>query len=181
MPNVCKSVNIILFADDTNIKTIGCTNKEIESDLEAINDWLERNKLVLNLEKTVQMNLKSLSVDTTFYLNSNNIPMKPVCKYIGLNLDRKLSFQSHIDSVKDKLSKQCGILSKLRHYIQQKSWLENYITNVAPILQYGSLIYCCCSYSSLKSISLLQKKIIKLIHFKKKAINSTTYLRRIQS
>ena len=45
MPNVCKSVNIILFADDTKIETIGCTTKEIESDLEAINDWLERNKL----------------------------------------------------------------------------------------------------------------------------------------
>ena len=42
MPNVYKSVNIILFADDTNIETIGCTNKEIESDLEAINNWLER-------------------------------------------------------------------------------------------------------------------------------------------
>ena len=50
MPNICKSVNIILFADDANIDTIGCTKKEIESDLEAINDWLERNKLVLNLE-----------------------------------------------------------------------------------------------------------------------------------
>ena len=115
------SVNIILFADDTNIETIGCTNKEIKSDLEAINDWLERNKLVLNLEKTVQMKVKSLSVDTTFYLNSNNIKMKPVCKYLGINLDRKLSFQSHIDYVKEKLSKQCGIVSKLRHYIQQKS------------------------------------------------------------
>ena len=105
MPNVCKSVNIILFADVTNNETIGCTNKEIESEFEAINDWLERNKLVLNLEKTVKMNLKSLSVDTTFYLNSNNIPMKPVCKYLGINLDRKLSFQSHIDNLKEKLSR----------------------------------------------------------------------------
>ena len=78
MPNVFKSVNIILFADVTNNETIGCTNKEIESDFEAINDWLVWNKLVLNLEKTVKMNLKSLSVDTIFYLNSNNIPMKTV-------------------------------------------------------------------------------------------------------
>ena len=121
MPNVCKSVNIILFADDTNIETIGCTKKEIESDLEAINDWLERNKLVLNLEKTVLINLKALSVDTTFYMNSDNIPVNPVCKYLGINLDRKLSYQSHIDYVKERLSKHCGIVSKLRHYIQQKN------------------------------------------------------------
>ena len=163
MPNVCKSVNV-LFADDTNIETIGCTKKEIESDLEAINDGLERNKLVLYLEKTVQMNLKALSVDTTFYMNSNNIPVKPVCKYLGINLARKLSYQSHIDYVKERLSKQCGIV-----HIQQKKLLEYYITNVAPILQYGALVYCCCSYSSLKPISLLQKKILKLIHFRKKS------------
>ena len=121
MPNVCNSVHIILFADDANIETIGCTTKEIETDLEAINDLLERNKLVLNLEKTVQMNLKALSVDRTFYMNSDNIPVKPVCKYLGINLDKKLSYQSHIDYVKERLSKQCGIVSKLRHYIQQKS------------------------------------------------------------
>ena len=121
MPNVCKSVNIIIFVDDTNIEIIGCTTKEIESDLEAINDWLERNKLVLNLEKTIQMNLKALSVDTTFYMNSDIIPLKPLCKHLGIYLDRKLSYQSHIDYVKERLSKKCGIVSKLRHYIQQKN------------------------------------------------------------
>ena len=81
------------------------------------------------------MNLKALSVDTTFSMNSDNIPAKPVCKYLGINLDRKLSYQSHIDYVKERLSKQCGIVSKLRQYIQQKKPLEYYITNVAPILQ----------------------------------------------
>ena len=44
MPNVCKSVNVILFADDKNLETMGFTNKKIESDLDAINDWLGRNK-----------------------------------------------------------------------------------------------------------------------------------------
>ena len=74
------------------------------------------SEIGVNLEKTVQMNLKALSVDTTFYMNSDNIPVKPVCKYLGINLDRKLSYQYHIDFVKERLSKQCGTV-----HIQQKS------------------------------------------------------------
>ena len=53
MQNVCKSVNFVLFADDSIIETIGGTKKEIESDFEATNNWLQRNKLVLNLKKNI--------------------------------------------------------------------------------------------------------------------------------
>ena len=52
--------------------------------------------------------------------------------------------------------------------------LEYYVTDVAPILQYGALVYCCCCSSPLQPISLLQK-IIKLIHFRKKATTGTTF------
>ena len=53
--------------------------------------------------------------------------------------------------------------------------LEYYVTDVAPILQYGALVYCCCCcYSPLQPISLLQK-IIKLIHFRKKVTTGTKF------
>ena len=52
LPNVCKDVEIILFADDTNIEATDCSINERASDLKNINDWLTENMLVLNLEKT---------------------------------------------------------------------------------------------------------------------------------
>ena len=41
--------------------------------------------------------------------------------------------------------------------------IEYYISNVVPILQYGILIYGCCSYSQLEQLNVLQKKILKFI------------------
>ena len=40
-----------LFADDTNISSIGCKPEDIETDLNEIGCWLLANKLSLNLDK----------------------------------------------------------------------------------------------------------------------------------
>ena len=54
LPNVCKDVEIILFADDTNIEAIGCSINDVASDLKNMNVWLTENMLVLNLEKPIK-------------------------------------------------------------------------------------------------------------------------------
>ena len=97
MLNVGKNFKIILFADDTNIESRGYTTKEMDSDLEAINNWLEIIKLskVPNLGKKFQMILKSLSTHTTFNLNSRNIAVNSVFKYLGTKLGKTTLF-SHI-------------------------------------------------------------------------------------
>ena len=51
LPLVCKNVEVLLFADDTNIEAVGCSVENIKSDLDSRNFWLESNKLVLNLSK----------------------------------------------------------------------------------------------------------------------------------
>ena len=58
LPLVCKNIEIFLFGDDTNVEAFGCSVENIKSDLASINFWLESNKLVLNLSKTVQLNFK---------------------------------------------------------------------------------------------------------------------------
>ena len=55
LPNFCKDVEIILFADETNIDAIGCSINDVASDLKNINDWLTENMLVLKLEKTITL------------------------------------------------------------------------------------------------------------------------------
>ncbi|MEL6989254.1 MAG: reverse transcriptase family protein, partial [Bacteroidota bacterium] len=56
LPNVCKHLELFLFADDTNASSLGSTKCEIESDLDNIDKWLLANKLTLNMEKTVMLN-----------------------------------------------------------------------------------------------------------------------------
>ena len=64
-----------------------------------------------------------------------------IFKYLGILVDSKLSFQSHIEYIKKRLSKQCGIICKLRHYVPRKQLIDYYQSNVKPIIQYGILVY----------------------------------------
>ena len=168
LPKACETSEVLLLADDTNLTSIGCQIIDVQKDMTSLNNWLHANKLVIKLSKTVQMNVKLSASNHLFQLNSCSINTKPVFKYLGIYIDSKFSFKSHIDFVKKKLSKQCGIVLKLRHYVPRSQMIEYYSSNVVPILQYGILIYGCCSYSQLEQLNVLQKKILKFIFFRKR-------------
>ena len=157
----------MLFADDTSIVAVNCSNEDIRRDLKMINNWLNANKLVLNMEKTIQMNIGNSASNSQFKLNDSNITIKPLCKYLGVFIDNKLDFLSHINYDKTRLSKQCGAISKLRYYVPKHQLLAYYRSNINPIIQYGVLVYGCCSYTSLEPIYVLQKKILKFMYFRK--------------
>ena len=158
------------FADDTNLTAINCQINNLQNDLANLNNWLNANKLVLNMSKTVQMNI-NINATSSFSLNNCVVQVKPVCKYLGIYIDNKLSFQSHIDFVKVRLGKQSGIISKLRHYVPRAQLINYYRTNLVPIVQYSLLVYGCCSYKSLEPLYILQKKILKFIYFRKRREN----------
>ena len=111
------------------------------------------------------MNLKSSknSID----IDSKCVSIEPVCNYFGILIDFKFFFLSHLSVLKSRLSKQCGIISKLRHYAPRNKLIDYYKTNVSSLIQYGTLVYGCSSYSNLLPIYSLQKNFIKLIYFRK--------------
>ena len=121
LPLVCKKLDVILFADDTNLIAVGMQVNEVEQELKNITKWLKSNKLVLNLDKTVQMGVTLAAyASDSFCFNSREIKKEPVCKYLEILVDSKLSFGSHIEEVKKKLCKQCGI-AKLRHFFSRET------------------------------------------------------------
>ena len=95
----CKFTNMILFADDTNISLIGCKPEDIERDLNEIGSWLLAIKLSLNLDKTAQLKLSAGASNHQYSMNNCPVIIKQRCKYLGLNLDSKLTFKFHIDYV----------------------------------------------------------------------------------
>ena len=115
------------------------------------------------------MNVKQNAIDNVFLIDTSTIIVQPVRKYLGVFVDNKLSFVSHVQNVTSRLSKQCGIMAKLRHFAPppRSNLIEYYKTNVNSIIQYGVLIFGCTSYSMLEPIFRLQKKILKLIYFRK--------------
>ena len=79
---------MFLFSDDTNLSDLGFTPKSIAEDLNSVTIWLNANKLVLNVNKTIRMNIgNSASINVPFYLNNSIVQCESVCNCLGIMLD----------------------------------------------------------------------------------------------
>ena len=120
LPNVFRSANITLFADDTTLACSGpdyndlvsTTNKNICN----MHTWTLNNRLSLNVSKTslLLMTNRTKLIESPLILNLNGVPLFPVdsFKFLGVDVDYKLNFAAHIQNTALKLSKAAGLLFK---------------------------------------------------------------------
>ena len=101
-PKCCPNVTTYLFAEDANL--IYSKNKSLASclDKELMNvpSWMSLNKLALNIPKTQMLQFNHTS---SVQFMGVNLVNDESAKYLGILIDPKLSFQSHIKHVVKKL------------------------------------------------------------------------------
>ena len=135
------------FADDTfiiyNSKKPKTIETVINTELKHVVKWLRLNRLSLNASKTELIFFHS----KRHTLNYDNISIKfcgtkltPVdhVKYLGMYIDKHLSWNVHIQELCKKLSRANGILSKLRYNVPLNTCLQVYYA-----IFYSQLIYGC--------------------------------------
>ena len=60
-------------------------------------------------------------------------------KYLGMVLDRTLSFNEHIEYIKKKVSKTVGMLSRVRHLLTTDAANRLYKTMILPVFDYSDV------------------------------------------
>ena len=162
------------FADDTFILFSGNKLKTIETivntELKCVSTWLRLNKLSLNAGKTELIFFHS----KRHILNYENISiklngekLKPVdkIKYLGMYIDKYLSWNSHIQQLSNKLSRANGVISKLRHTAPINICLQVYYAIFYSHLLYGCNIWGLTTEENLNKIEVLQKKCVRIMTF----------------
>ena len=76
-------------------------------------------------------------------LSFNQLPVERVVseKHLGLVLDEKLNFNSHLKMITDKATKSISVLRKLRHYIPRNSLITTYKSFIRSHLEYGDIVF----------------------------------------
>ena len=113
-----------LFADNANLhlshQQPEFLQKLVNEEIKIIDNWIKMNKLTLNNDKCKYMIVGRKPTDSSsFDLTINNVKIKLTesIRYLGVQLDEKLSWKFHEENLKKKLSKTCGLIFKLRHYV----------------------------------------------------------------
>ncbi len=171
LPSCLKNAKSILFADDTtiycesdNIKTL---YKNMNMNLEILNDWLQANKLSLNIMKTKCMIFSNVKADkhVTSQALIGNTPIEQVnyFKFLGLIIDQNLTWGEHIKYVKSKLSSALYGVNSVKNLLPRSHLRMIYSSLFQPHLDYGLLLWGSTFQSYVRPITVLQKKCIRSI------------------
>ena len=129
---------------------VHCSNQtvnDLNHDLEIISDWAYKWKMEFNPDpsKPVQETIFSRKVKKENHLemmyNGNPIYQELSIKDLGVILDEKLNFKSHIQITISKAMTGVGLINKLRSLLPRSSLLTIYKSFVRPHLDYGDIIY----------------------------------------
>jgi hypothetical protein len=162
-----------IYADDTALFCTGDQINEVigllNEDLDKISKWMKINKLTLNVKKTkwvlftTAQRRKTLNIINTIAMDGEMIDTSNSVKYLGLILDEFLTMADHTKYILNKLNKFKGILARARHYLTTKTLVAIYKGLIQPHLIYGIEIWGITSRIHYINLSILQKKLIRII------------------
>ena len=137
-----------LFADDTSLLSALRNENEtalaLNSDLEKLRIWAWQWKLKFNADKTEEVVFsckRNKPVHPTLKLGSSDISAKIEHKHLGMILDSKLDFQSHVREVVVETRRGIGMIRFLSRYVSREVLDVIYKLHVRPHLDYGDIIY----------------------------------------
>ena len=170
LPCAAPALFSIFYADDTDMFTSSTDLLELQNivneNLTQVSDWLQTNRLSINVKKTHVMiwtpkskSLPSLSIK----MNNQIIDVVKETKFLGVTLDEKLSWSKHIQNVSNKVSKGIGIIKKLRPFLNRSTLVDLYYAFVYPFLTYCIHVWGTACAVHLSKLTVLQKRAIRII------------------
>ena len=169
-----------LFADDTNIflqdQNLKSLELKLNEELDKVNQWLQSNRLSLNIDKTnfvIFHPPQRKTQPVSLKISDRPVEQMTYVKYLGLIIDCHLNWKKHAHEVSKKISRGIGILSKLRHFVTNDILTQLYYSLVYPFLTYGLILWGNTYTTTLKPIVILQKKAVRIITFSKRDAHSS--------
>ena len=143
---ISNKLKFIMYADDTtiyfNLEDFDPYHlkRDINNELEKITLWLKMNKLSLNVQKTKFMifhrKQKQIS-ELNIAINDTDIERVESFNFLGLHIHESLSWRTHTDTVKNKVSKVVGILYRLKNIFPMYILQTLYNSLIVSYINYG--------------------------------------------
>jgi hypothetical protein len=128
LPLNIHSANLVMFTDDINVlimdSDVGALQKKIDRVISELENWFNRNDLVINAGKTGVMSFHnrqtSLLVKPQVTFNKMNLDYAAETKFLGIHITGTLKWNSHVQSLASKLSKVSFMIKSLKEIFESK-------------------------------------------------------------
>uniref|UniRef100_A0A2M4CV42 Putative reverse transcriptase n=1 Tax=Anopheles darlingi TaxID=43151 RepID=A0A2M4CV42_ANODA len=164
-----------LYADDIAISSSSTISnaitKNLNNSLKKYEKYCKKWKMQINAEKSeaiffTRRTSQSRQPNRCTKINNTDIPWKESVKYLGLHLDKKLSYKTHIYKTIQKCETHLKILYSLinrRSKLNRKNKLLLYTSIIRPTITYASAIWTSSAKSHKLKLQKIQNKFLKII------------------
>jgi len=175
------------YADDTQLFGTECTkdvrNIAIKSEkcILGVRDWMCRNRLKLNDDKTEVMYVGNKKFRNASALRSGEATIDIVdkVKNLGVFLDSNLSMEHQLNNLVKSLSWQLKKISSIRHFISGEVTVKLVVTLVFSKLDYCNAMLFGIPQCMLKRLQIVQNNAARLVFRRRRCDSVTPLLRRL--
>lgn len=170
-----KKINTAQFADDTALfisdTTLTDIRNKMQQHLNLIENWSNTWKIKLNPSKSIAkiFSLRTITTPAPLIINNNPIPWSPqnkTVKYLGLHLDTRLNWKSHIENkirqIKIKLLQLKPLINR-NSIISLDNSMTLYKSIIRPTLLYACPIWTNASDTNINKFQIIQNKFLRVI------------------
>ena len=149
MNQAIKFCKVYHFAGDTNLlhfsKSITKVNKYVNLDMKNLTDWLNANKISLNVQKTelviFKHQRKKIDSEVKIKLSRKRLYPTDSLKYLGIRTDESLKWKHHVSDIVIKLNRENALLFKIRNFVNVNTLKTIYYGIFDSHINYANLIW----------------------------------------
>ena len=171
IPYMLQNEGIVIYADDTTIFASSLSseqvNKNLQKEIMLASEWVNENKLKLNVSKTKCLMLDSKhalrsNFKLSLSLNDTEIEQVREAKLLGVTIDETLSWTSHIGSIVTRMSRGISIIKNSASLLDESSLKIVIQSLVLSHLDYCPTVWSCASQKELSKLQLTQNRAARL-------------------
>ena len=162
---------IKLFADDTvlysSASDVDTAKISLQTDLDQLDIWCKQHKLSININKTKSVifgtNKFNSNINcTNLTIAGEEIKYVSEYKYLGIVLDKNLTFTKHIKYIHGLAAHKIYLLSKIRPCINQSTAMKIYKTKILPYFDQGDILYMDAFNKDVDKLQKLQNRALRI-------------------
>jgi hypothetical protein len=142
-----KHLRFLLYADDLKVfcPIRGVDDyQHAQSELEALSRWCMDNELHLNLNKckVISFSRNRTTLRYDYELSRHILERTDSMRDLGVLLDRKLDFRSHIEELIVRAARMLGYVRRIGREFKDPYTIKTlYVSFVRSLLEYGGIIW----------------------------------------
>ena len=170
IPLISNHFTTTMFADDCTLSIAGRELEELihqcNTELSTFKSWSDANRLTININKTnclfisnIYQNLPEASI----LIDDYALDVAQCVRFLGLYIDDKLKFDSHIRYICDKVSKSIGIIFRIRSLLPKTLLRNLYFSIIQPYFLYCLPAFASTYQTHMDPLIKLQKRAVRAI------------------